>query len=324
MSSSGGLLTRPLVVFDRGFREDVDVLTTKLQSTDAFTVIDIANAPTATGIVRCAKKVLHDGAANLARSITYAYATHGIKASGASAGINAEGESRSDAIAKFVDQIAPLVEVQTLLLDAGKGVATDELAALAALDKRFAGRVALHDQLLAASVASAAAAARQTLDGLPVCVEDIGPVSTSIAAALVARGAVAQITPTAEALVSDAAVLCVGSKVGLIDHDVAAALQTRLVVPIGPLPLTARGLAVARRAGIDVLPDFVTTAGPLLANWPASEDAAALIDDIAQRTTAAVAAVADHPDGHLLAACFEAERFLATWVDEMPFGRPLA
>jgi hypothetical protein len=32
----------------------------------------------------------------------------------------------------------------------------------------------------------------------------------------------------------------------------------------------------------------------------------------------------DHPSGPLLGACEQAEAFLATWCDELPFGRPLA
>ena len=45
----------------------------------------------------------------------------------------------------------------------------------------------------------------------------------------------------------------------------------------------------------------------------------------------AAAAIADslsevlgHADGPLLAACYRAEAFLATWRTELPFGRPIA
>jgi hypothetical protein len=34
--------------------------------------------------------------------------------------------------------------------------------------------------------------------------------------------------------------------------------------------------------------------------------------------------VAGHPDGPLLASCYRAEAFLATWQTKLPFGRPLA
>ena len=34
--------------------------------------------------------------------------------------------------------------------------------------------------------------------------------------------------------------------------------------------------------------------------------------------------VMDHPDGPLLASCYRAEAFLATWCEQLPFGRPIA
>ena len=326
MSSSGGLLTRPLVVLAGNrtdFRHDVGVKITTLTSTDAFHVIDIEQAATSTGIVRWAKKVLVDGASNLARSITYSYAVFGIEESGASAGINAAPEGREEAIARFVEEITPLAAAQTLLLDAGKGVNAEDLASLVALDQRSSARLTSHDRLLAASVTGAAGAAI-TLEGATVCVEDIGAASEAIATSFSGLGATVTVAPTAEVLASDADILCIGSKVGLIDHEVAATLHAKLLVPIGPLPVTARGLAVARRNGVAVLPDFVTTAGPLLAGQTGQGDPDAIVATVVERVGSVISALNDHPDGHLLGACHLAETFLRTWVAEMPFGRPLA
>lgn len=122
--------------------------------------------------------------------------------------------------------------------------------------------------------------------------------------------------------------LVVGSKVGVLDHDGAAGLSVGAVVPGGALPVTAKALAVLRRAGVTVLPDFVTTAGALVA-WP--DDGVATPPDVAaarglavEAIRAVLAEVAGHPDGPLLGACERAERFLADWVDDLPFGRPLA
>ena len=74
-----------------------------------------------------------------------------------------------------------------------------------------------------------------------------------------------------------------------------------------------------------MLPDFVTLAGPVLAAW----DGAGKSDDtLAADTAAAVRAILDeiagHADGPLLAACYRAEAYLATWRTALPFGRPLA
>ena len=70
---------------------------------------------------------------------------------------------------------------------------------------------------------------------------------------------------------------------------------------------------------------FVTTAGPVMGSWPAEGvDLAAAEHAAADAVTAVLAEVADHPDGPLLGAAERAEAFLASWVDELPFGRPLA
>ena len=130
----------------------------------------------------------------------------------------------------------------------------------------------------------------------------------------------------AEVLSVSADALVAGSKVGIVDHDAAVDLRVRAVVPGGSLPVTAKALATLRRADIVVLPDFVTTAGPLFA-WPVDGPTPTL--DVARAAAladipAALAAVADHPEGPLLGACELAERFLATWTDTVPFGRPIA
>jgi hypothetical protein len=124
---------------------------------------------------------------------------------------------------------------------------------------------------------------------------------------------------------SDADVLVVGSRAGVLDHVVAEAVAARAVVPCGPVPVTAKGLAVLRRRGVVVLPDFVTTAGPVFGSWPPE---GAGVGDVAAEASAAVrdvlGEVAGHADGPLLGAAKRAEAFLSTWVSEMPFGRPIA
>ncbi len=67
----------------------------------------------------------------------------------------------------------------------------------------------------------------------------------------------------------------------------------------------------------------MTTAGPLFAGWPAdpaADPATVATDAIA----ASVREILGHEDGPLLGACYRAEAFLASWRDELPFGRPLA
>ncbi len=121
-------------------------------------------------------------------------------------------------------------------------------------------------------------------------------------------------------------VVFAGSKIGVVDHVVAAQLtDAAAVVPCGRLPLTAKAFATLRRAGVAAPADFVALAGSTLALWGdvnrtepeilagANEDVADLADEFA-----------GHDDGPLLAACYAAEEFLGSWQETLPFGRPLA
>lgn len=283
---------------------------TKLTATDAFVVVDLPDAASATGVVRCARKILPDGATNLARAVTYAYASFGIARSGASAGINAEGEGRDAAVAAFVDEVAPQVADGSLTLTPGKGVS---LADLAAWGDRAP---AAPDHAALAAGVVAAAAAVGAVDGAVALVEENAPAAAEIVAALTAAGATADAVALDALLTSAPAIAVVGSKMGVLDHENVAALGAATVLGAAPLAITARGLAVATRQGATVPADFVTSAGALLA--------AAGTDDVGAAIGDAVAATLDHAEGPFLGACERAEEFLRTWTDELPFGRPLA
>jgi hypothetical protein len=132
--------------------------------------------------------------------------------------------------------------------------------------------------------------------------------------------------PPAAVLGAVADVLLVGSRAGILDHGVAAGCTVTTVVPSGPIPVTAKGLAVLRRAGVTVLPDFVTTAGPMLGGLAPALDGGAPGSpaEVADRIREVLGEVLDHEQGPLLGACLRAEAFLRSWRDELPFGRPLA
>jgi hypothetical protein len=82
--------------------------------------------------------------------------------------------------------------------------------------------------------------------------------------------------------------------------------------------VTARALAVLKRADRTVVPDFLSTAAPLLA----AHDAAS--GDPVQRIREATIALAEAGTAMWLTAAVQAEESLATWSDQKPFGRPLA
>ena len=298
--------------------------TRKLSTTDAFVVVDLPDAPTAAGVVRLAPKVLIDGATWLARSQTYQFAFFGRKASGASAGINAAADARGDALAAFEAEIAP--DAATLLLEGGRGIDASELAAVRGGDPRPSEWWDQRALLRAAGIAAAArAACGGSLDGRTVAVEATDD-ATAVADALTALGATiagGAPAPAAEVLGAAADVLVVGSKAGVLDHEAVPGVQAEVVVPSGPIPVTAKALAALGRAGVVVLPDFVTTAGHLVA-WP--DGGAALPADLpaaaAELVADAVTGLLDHPTGPVLGACEKAEAFLTTWA-EIPFGRPI-
>jgi len=332
----------------------------KLTTTDAFVVFDLADAPGA-GVVRSAPKILVDGATSLARTLTYRFATFERRIGGASAGVNAKPDERPDAVRAFATEALELVSDGRLLVEPGRGVSSDDLAELRAADARPDAYWDRHDELTALGVAVAAATAAGGLEGRTVALEGFDVAGPALAAELTGRGAQVvgigttdgsvrttvafdpavlaeawavhgtgcvgnlggDLEPPAAVLGMPTDVLVVGSKPGVVDHEVAAAVGARVVVPSGPVPVTAKALAVLRRAGVTVLPDFVTTAGPLFAGWPTDSGA-----DPATEASDAVAAslgeVLGHPEGPLLAACSRAESFLSTWQDDLPFGRPLA
>jgi glutamate dehydrogenase (NAD(P)+) len=327
----------------------------KLSSVDAFVVTDLDDAPSSTGVVRCAPTVLTSGAADLARTTTYAYATLGMPRGGASAGINAPSDGRAAAIAAFVAEIEPLVAAGRFLPDAGKGVSEEDLAPLRPSDPRTALDASAQAGLVAAGAIAAAEQALGTLEGRAVAIDGFDEASRPLVAALIDRGAkVVAVSSTkgslqdplgiaavdlakGAAIIPEGAatqvavfgapcdVLFTGSKVGALDHHGAASVQAKAVVPTGPIPVTAKALAVLQRGGAIVVPDFVVLVGPLLAAWGApGRSPEQLGAEAAEAVRSVLAEVAGHADGLFVGSCVRAEAFLRTWREALPFGRPLA
>ena len=297
--------------------------TIRLSGVDAFVTVDLDGAEASSGPVRRARKVLPGGVRDLARSQTYTYAALGMRRGGASAGINAVDGAGAEAVAAFVEQAAPLVADGTYLPDPAKGVGEADLAPLRAADPRSRSGAFLAE--CEALSATAAADAAMGLDGRTAAIEGAGAGGPALAAALAERGATVVSTSPESWAEAPVDVVFAGSKMGAVNHGAASSLQARLLVPCGRLPFTAKALAVCRRRDILALPDFVTLAGSAIAAWsdPGTSD-----DEVRSAVAATVAdlvaAAAGHPDGPFLAACYEAESFLAAWQDELPFGRPLA
>lgn len=326
-----------------------------IEGADAFVAVDLPGADRSLGVIRSARKILRDGAVLLARASTYQLAVLELSASGASVGISVGEDDRDAVVGAAVAALTPEVAEGRLLVDPAKGITDEDLAPLRAVDPRPAAWWSMGRRLAGASAAAAAGAALGGLEGRTVALEQADPISLAFAEAAVAAGArlvavgvdggsVALAEGTDATALADgdpaalgrpeelpvwavaADVVAASSKAGVVDHEVAADLGAGLLVPTGPVPVTARGLAVARRGGCVVLPDAVSLSGPLQALLADADDVGeeALVARAAEDAAAIIAEVLDHPEGPLLGACERAEAFLASWVDELPFGRPLA
>lgn len=296
----------------------------KLKSTDAFVVVDLDDAEVSTGIVRWAKRILVDGATNLARITTYTYASFGIPRGGVSAGVSAPPEGRDVAVAAFVEELAPDVAAGRFRLGAGKGVEAADLATWGDPTHPTLVGESLGEALAAGVVAAAAAAVPgSSLAGSTVAVEDIGSSTAALTSAF--AGAGAKVLPQGDdVLTAEVDILAVGSKPGILHHDLVPDLRCKVVVPTGPIPVTARALAHARRRDIVVLPDFVAAAAPTLLVDPAVAPGDGSVAAAAKAIGDVIAEVLDHEHGPLLGACVRAEEHLRTWHPKLPFGRPIA
>ncbi len=225
---------------------------------------------------------------------------------------------------------------------AGAGAVTAVTEALGGLE----GRRVVIEGCGAAGVAAAVAAAERgavlagvaTEKGFCAAAPDAGLDPSALRAAWADHGPALvehldrPCTEPADVWGATTDVLLVGSKMGVLDHQVAGGIEVSAVACLHPIPFTTRALVILEAAGTVVLPDFVCLAGPLFAAWPGelaglegdavtseAVEAAALetIADLVRKT-------APHPEGAFLGACRHAESFLRTWRQQLPFGRPLA
>jgi len=290
-------------------RQNAPVSYHKLESTDAFYVVDFDEAPS-TGIVRCAKKILRDGAESFARAQTYAFASFDIQMSGASAGINAVGDGRDEAVQAFVGELAAR-DGAPIHLTPGKGTTSSDLDALS----NGSGSATPTVEPIAATAIAAAGAAR-SLDGASVALDLEDELGSALRSSAETAGAQVVATGSA-ALTAECDIVFVGSAPAAIDHEAVASLQAGVVVPVLHKAVSTRAISSARRAEIIVLPEFVCTSGPTLRRWAEIDGPTA-----AAKVAAVIGEVLDHPEGPVLGACERAEAFLGTWQD-IPFGRPI-
>ena len=269
----------------------------KLESINAFVAVDLEGVP-GRGVLRASKKILQGGAKDLARSMTYGLASLNLKETGVSAGISTPPEEKNEAIKTFFEEIREWEN--EFSFTAGLGVTSEDTAENTPEERL---------QLLAIGTLISALTAKP--DASTAVIDD-KILSPALETELTKKGI--EIIPSENPFDETADVLFCGSKMGVIDHEIAEKLSFSVIVPTAALPITTRAVAVCKRRNILALPDFITTAGPIIKDKNLTEETLSSI----------VNEVIDHTDGPLMGACERAEVYLSTWQSELPFGRPMA
>ena len=269
----------------------------KLESINAFVAVDLENVP-GRGILRASKKILQGGAKDLARSMTYGLASLNLKETGISAGISTTPEEKNEAIKTFFEEVSAWDT--EFSLTAGLGVTPEDTVEDNPKEKL---------QLLAMGAVISALSAKPDASTAVIDDKILGSV---LEKELTNNGI--EVINSENPITEKADILFCGSKIGAIDHETAETLSFSLIVPTVALPVTTRAVAVCKRRNIVALPDFITTAGPLINDR----------NQIAETLSSIIEEVINHADGPLIGACERAEVFLSNWQSELPFGRPMA
>ena len=137
------------------------------------------------------------------------------------------------------------------------------------------------------------------LDFPDLTVDGSFPLGAAVTAVLLTKGVdpylaipiVIAVGALAELIEEPTDILILGSKPGLVDHQLAASLNTRAVLASGPLALTTKALATLTTAGCVIVPDFLSLGGPLL-GFAAERDGQPVDLNAIRATTAAAAPLA--------------------------------
>ncbi len=276
----------------------------KFETVDGYTIVDIDEAARIVGPIRSAKKVLQRTTIDLVRHATYSCAVHGLDATGGAAALNHDRASDDQSpIATFAEELAAWANERTFIGAMSLGLGADEVGPTLS--------------------STAASAAEMTAASAAACIADgasnVVIVSDGDEPALQAAITDATIEPDlATALTSGADAVLVRGKTGVLNHAVLEDTNAKMIIGLQPLTTTARGLAVAGRAGAIVVPDFISAAGPTLAalGWSA--------EDISSNTASVLNTLSGHGIDLFVAASEHAETHMRTMTTELPFGRPLA
>jgi glutamate dehydrogenase (NAD(P)+) len=167
----------------------------RLETVDAFVAFDLDDSPHNAGGTRLAPDVTEREGALLARAMTYKFAVLGRPLGGAKGMVRAGADGRAAAMARYCEEIRPLVASRRFLTGPDLGTYESDFAPLRAptwqphvLNSTVDG-VAFEDVLTGFGVAVAADVALDGLDGRTVAVEGFGKVGAGVAREVTRRGA---------------------------------------------------------------------------------------------------------------------------------------
>jgi len=166
----------------------------RMDAVDAFVVFDLDDAPQAAGGTRLAPDVSEREGALLARAMTYKFAVLGRPVGGAKGLVRSDAEGRAAAMARYCEEIRPLVMSRRFLTGPDLGTYEADFAPLRGPDwephvlNSTVDGVAFEDVLTGFGVAAAADAAVGGLDGRTVAVEGFGKVGAGVAREVAHRG----------------------------------------------------------------------------------------------------------------------------------------
>src|SRR5260370_37503498 len=116
-------------------RSLVDVMKTlRLKTVDEYVAFDF-ECPTSAGGTRLAPDVTEPEPRLLARAMTYKFAVLGVNFGGGKGTIRATPAERDDAIARYVDEIRPLVESAKFLTATDLGTMPEDFRSLPGTDQ---------------------------------------------------------------------------------------------------------------------------------------------------------------------------------------------
>ncbi|HYZ91830.1 MAG TPA: Glu/Leu/Phe/Val dehydrogenase dimerization domain-containing protein [Actinomycetota bacterium] len=167
----------------------------RLTTVDGFIAFDFDDARFSGGGTRFAPDVTEHEASLLARAMTYKFGVLGLQAGGAKGAVRGTPEQKKELIARYCEEVRPLVESRRFGTGPDLGTSEEDFAPIrdrTAPPSPMAGTIngeAVEDLITGFGVVVAAETAMGSVDGLAFAIEGFGKVGGGVAREAVRRGA---------------------------------------------------------------------------------------------------------------------------------------